>query len=158
MANTLGLWNYLQNFDELSISVKNGRLVSIRVYDSKKLLALIRKYGLLGTFGNVLEKCNGEGYKIRRCKDYKNFCDVEGETSHMREALIAYHHTKDEYPPKGMPVMEKAHYLEKVAAKARGADYCAEDYSMKKGDYIADYKFKDGRTGEHKSAEHGRIF
>ncbi len=157
MANTMGLWAYLHNFKELSVCVKNGRFISIRVYDAEKLLALVKKYGMVGTFGDVLEKCNGEGYKLRRCKDYKNFCDVEGETSHMREALKAYYHTKELYPV-GLPTMEKARIMEKAVAKERGARWTGTDSTEKRGDYIPDYIMPDGTCGEVKSAEHGRIF
>lgn len=153
---TMGLWNYLHNFKELAICVKNGRFISIRVYDSDKLLALVKRYGMVGAFGDVLEKC-GEGYKVRRCKDYKNFCEVEGETSHMRDALKAYHHTKVPYPV-GLPTMEKARAMEQAVAQERGARWTGADSAEKRGDYIPDYILPDGGAGEVKSAEHGRIF
>ena len=157
MSNTMGLWNYLHQFKELAICVKNGRFISIRVYDAEKLLTLVRKYGLSGAFGDVLEKCTGEGYKVRRCKDYKNFCTVEGETSRMRDALKAYYHTKVLYPV-GLPTMEKAHIMEKAVAQARGARWTGTDSAEKRGDYIPDYIMQNGDAGEVKSAEHGRIF
>ena len=157
MSNTMGLWNYLHQFKELAICVKNGRFISVRVYDAEKLLTLVRKYGLSGAFGDVLEKCTGEGYKVRRCKDYKNFCTVEGETSRMRDALKAYYHTKVLYPV-GLPTMEKAHIMEKAVAQARGARWTGTDSAEKRGDYIPDYIMQNGDAGEVKSAEHGRIF
>lgn len=157
MANTMGLWNYLHQFKELAICVKNGRFISIRVYDAEKLLALVKRYGMVGAFGDVLEKCTGEGYKVRRCKDYKNFCTVEGETSRMRDALKAYYHTKVVYPV-GLPTMEKAHIMEKAVSEVRGARWTGTDSTEKRGDYIPDYILPNGDAGEVKSAEHGRIF